>query len=233
MSLLPPHTTPHSTRLTHAEAHTSLLTFLRTAHNHPAYRPDSSLSERGPTSSSGAEGHQKLNLLHKLLAGIEGKRIGGRDILDLLKNPDEEEGGGKRKRGDDEMSSKKRKRNADGNENGSGEGESGAQTPASQGWQDKDAFEKTQTTEDVDVMNEERNPTANVEQPVTQEDEVEMMEVVVEGERVDSSKINAEGEVEETTSPSKISKEERNRRKKEKKAEERRKKEAAKRDKNK
>jgi hypothetical protein len=179
----------------------------------------------------------KLSLLHKLLAGIEGKRIGGGDIFDLLAGDPSEEGSGKRKRSEDEQpSSRKRKRNADNAENASveGEAESGAQTPISQGWQDKDTFEQTQTTEDVDLNNEDRNPTANVEQPVTVEDEVEMMEVVVEGKgRVDSSKVNADGEIEETTSPNKISKEERNRRKREKKAEERRKKEAANKNKNK
>lgn len=78
MASLPPSHTHSTTRLTHAQAHTFLSTFLDRADNDAAYRPDSTLSERGPQAlSSGSTPNLTLAHLKRILQGMEGKRIGG------------------------------------------------------------------------------------------------------------------------------------------------------------
>ena len=83
-----PTSVQHSTtRLTHREAHTFLTTFLSRAENDAAYRPDSTLSERGPLALSSAS-TPNLTLAHlkRIVLGIEGRRVGGG-----VKNAGEEE----------------------------------------------------------------------------------------------------------------------------------------------
>ncbi|KAJ9606156.1 hypothetical protein H2200_009117 [Cladophialophora chaetospira] len=75
---LPPHIQHSTTRLTHLEAHTLLSTFLERAENDAAYRPDSTLTERGPQAlSSGSTPNLTLSHLQRILKGVEGKRVGG------------------------------------------------------------------------------------------------------------------------------------------------------------
>ncbi|KIW94487.1 uncharacterized protein Z519_04463 [Cladophialophora bantiana CBS 173.52] len=67
-----------TTRLTHSEAHSFLSAFLDRAENDAAYRPDSTLTERGPQAlSSGSTPNLTLSHLKRILSGMEGKRIGG------------------------------------------------------------------------------------------------------------------------------------------------------------
>lgn len=59
--------------------------FLQKAEHDPAYRPDSTLSERGPQSSSaGSTPNLTLHNLNKILQGIEGKRVGGVESTNTL-----------------------------------------------------------------------------------------------------------------------------------------------------
>lgn len=75
---LPPVIHHSSTPLSHASAHTMLSSFLSLAELDPSLRPDSVLSERGPTSSSSAA-DPNLTLAHlgRIKLGMEGKRVGG------------------------------------------------------------------------------------------------------------------------------------------------------------
>ncbi|KIW82880.1 hypothetical protein Z517_02123 [Fonsecaea pedrosoi CBS 271.37] len=67
-----------TTRLTHYHAHSFLSEFLDRAENDAAYRPDSTLTERGPQAlSSGSTPNLTLSHLKRILSGMEGKRIGG------------------------------------------------------------------------------------------------------------------------------------------------------------
>ena len=67
-----------TTRLTHKEAHTFLSDFLERAENDAAYRPDSTLTERGPQAlSSGSTASLTLSHLKRILQGMEGKKVGG------------------------------------------------------------------------------------------------------------------------------------------------------------
>ncbi|KIW26418.1 uncharacterized protein PV07_09514 [Cladophialophora immunda] len=67
-----------TTRLTHSQAHSFLSAFLDRAENDAAYRPDSTLTERGPQAlSSGSTPNLTLSHLKRILSGMEGKRIGG------------------------------------------------------------------------------------------------------------------------------------------------------------
>ncbi|EXJ65455.1 hypothetical protein A1O7_01796 [Cladophialophora yegresii CBS 114405] len=75
---LPPHLHHSTTRLTHRQAHTMLASFLDRAENDAAYRPDSTLTERGPQAlSSSSTPNLTLTHLKRILKGIEGERVGG------------------------------------------------------------------------------------------------------------------------------------------------------------
>ena len=75
---LPPSVVHSTSRLTHLQAHTLLSRFLETAENDAAYRPDSTLTERGPQAlSSSSSPNLTLAHLKRILLGIEGKRVGG------------------------------------------------------------------------------------------------------------------------------------------------------------
>ncbi|ETI26922.1 hypothetical protein G647_10021 [Cladophialophora carrionii CBS 160.54] len=84
---LPPYVHHSTTRLTHRQAHTMLASFLDRAENDAAYRPDSTLTERGPQAlSSSSTPNLTLSHLKRILKGIEGERVGG----GLLKALDED-----------------------------------------------------------------------------------------------------------------------------------------------
>lgn len=73
---LPTHHLHSSTRLTHREAHTFLSSFLERADIDAAYRPDSTLTERGPQAvSTGSSPNLTLHHLKRILLGMEGKRV--------------------------------------------------------------------------------------------------------------------------------------------------------------
>lgn len=74
-----PQTVLHSsTRLTHAQAHELLSSFLAEAENNPALRPDSQITPHAIQSqTSGSNGNITLTHLDRILQGIAGKRVGG------------------------------------------------------------------------------------------------------------------------------------------------------------
>lgn len=75
---LPTHRLHNSERLTHSQAHSFLSSFLERADVDAGYRPDSTLSERGPQAlSTGATPNLTLSYLKRILKGMEGRRIGG------------------------------------------------------------------------------------------------------------------------------------------------------------
>src|SRR5271154_430544 len=78
---LPP-TILHSTNpITHAEAHSLLSAFLERANNDAAYRPDSTLTEHGPQSTSTAtKSDLTLHHLNRIKLGLEGKALGVEDL---------------------------------------------------------------------------------------------------------------------------------------------------------
>ncbi|KEF63155.1 uncharacterized protein A1O9_01131 [Exophiala aquamarina CBS 119918] len=92
---LPPTVTHSTTRLTHREAHTFLSSFLSRAEIDAAYRPDSTLTGRGPQAlSAGSSPNLTLHHLKRILLGIEGKRV-GKQVLEQ-----EQEGEGTFEEGD-------------------------------------------------------------------------------------------------------------------------------------
>jgi hypothetical protein len=89
LSPLPTHQIHSTERLTHREAHTFLSTFLDHADTEAAYRPDSTLTERGPQAvSTGSSPNLTLHHLKRILLGLEGKRLRG----DLVREEGEAEG---------------------------------------------------------------------------------------------------------------------------------------------
>ena len=223
-----------------------LSNFLVLAENNAAYRPDSTLSERGPvSSSSGASTNLTLHHLNRILQGIEGKRVGGAYAFEGVFEGNEEDGSARRKRRrvddaeavDDEeetdavfeqQQQRKRRRSsmnvrADAT-NGPfiipEQSEAEPETPIS-GWQDKEQFETTRKDDEVDAMNEDRVPGAGLQQPANEKEAEEMVGVEVEGMR---EKVDPRPETESTQdSPVKgLDKDERRRRKKERRKEEKR-----------
>jgi hypothetical protein len=133
----PPHITHSTHRLTHAEAHAFLTTFLQTSTTDPSYRPDATLSSRGPISSSAGPsaplplspsdspeaslGESNLTLanLRRIALGLSGVRVGGARFTSTSTS----------------QANKKRKRNGN-DDQGEGEGE---------GWEDKETYEQAQS----------------------------------------------------------------------------------------
>ena len=82
---LPPTIHHSSTPLKHGQAHAFLSSFLSLAELDPSLRPDSVLTERGPTSSSRiANPNLTLSHLGRIKLGMEGKRVGGGDLDGFL-----------------------------------------------------------------------------------------------------------------------------------------------------
>jgi hypothetical protein len=171
-------------------AHAILSTFLRLANLDPAYRPDSTLTERGPESSS-SSGNPNLTLHHlsRIKLGLEGTNLGADDLdarffgkgSDATENENYERK--KRKWHDrdadlvpimtgiptvvstaeEDVDAVLTAQDTDTQEALEGEG-----------WQDRQDFELAQDDEDVDMNNAQRDPTAA--------DTEEMAENIMEGE---------------------------------------------------
>jgi len=196
-------TTHTNTRLTHAQAHTFLSTFLDRADIDAAYRPDSTLTERGPQSvSTGATPNLTLHHLKRILRGIEGKRVGGDELrqqLQLqLQQPEAGEEAGINGHGvsvgfGDEApaaaSGKKHKHRADGALEA---GKEAADIDEDQDeWLEKSTFDLQQTDGDdygeADLAAGERHPGAELLQPAGDEEAEELVGVEIQetGEWVD------------------------------------------------
>ncbi|EXJ96203.1 hypothetical protein A1O1_01329 [Capronia coronata CBS 617.96] len=207
LSPLPTHHLHSSTRLSHREAHTFLSTFLERADTDAAYRPDSTLTERGPQAvSTTASSNLTLHHLKRILLGMEGKRVGGDlagsgvaegDVVtdDNTATPATATTTNARtKRGlendaeSQHQNSKKSKRklyNDDDSAAAAAANDSDGPAVAAgldgEGWQDKDAFALAQTEEDLEATADDRHPGADLDQPADEAEEVEMMRVQVEG----------------------------------------------------
>lgn len=166
---LPPAITHSSTPLTHSEAYDFLSTFLTIADLDPSLRPDSVLTERGPTSSS-STANPNLTLTHlgRIKLGMEGKRSAGSgtDLDGFLRV------GGKRKRADDRP--KTANGAAEGKrkathalqdvvviQDGHDEGDLAITATEYEGGQDREDYDLAQQDEEVDVGNSRRNNNNN------------------------------------------------------------------------
>ncbi len=241
---LPPYVHHTTERLTHHQAHTMLSNFLALTEINAAYRPDSTLSERGPiSSSSGASTNLTLHHLNRILQGMEGKRVGGSDDLGKFFDADANEAGNKRRkrqRVDETLvdedgnttpqQQRERRRVSSMNVQASPregafiipeQSEAEPETPGG-GWQDKEDFETAQKDDQVDAMNDDRRPGASLKQPRNEQEAEEMVGVEIEetGEMVDPRPEHEEL----PSSPVKVlDKKERKRRKRERWEEEKRK----------
>jgi hypothetical protein len=183
---LPPTIHHSSTPLSHRAAHTILSSFLALAELDPSLRPDSVLSERGPTSSSNAA-NPSLALAHlgRIKLGIEGKR--SQTTTGAATSYDETEGmefwgsegasGGvkwKRKFGDGDEAVRKGKKARDDmtrdvqtvedvHEAGEPALVSIATAHDEDEWQDRENYDLAQDNDEVDVGNTWRNAGARVE----------------------------------------------------------------------
>jgi hypothetical protein len=207
----PPHIQHTTTRLTHRQAHTLLSAFLERTEIDAAYRPDSTLTERGPQalSSSGSQ-NLTLNHLKRVLQGIEGKKVGG-----VVKPLTEEDGTEPQLNLEDQASSASGKRGKRGLEV-EGDQETSrskrqkqefqaddAATPTTDDWQDPTVHAQVDEdndnvingdNEEIENLDEEenafeadRNPSATLKQPHNRKEEKELVSVTLEetGETVD------------------------------------------------
>ena len=223
--------------------------FLSLAEINAAYRPDSTLSDRGPVSSSSSTStNLTLHHLNRILQGIEGKRVGGSGDLEKILDADQNEDGNgrrKRRRVDDpvddgilletpQQQQSRRRRSSMNVQASPREGayiipeqsEAEPETPGG-GWQDKEDFETAQKDDQVDAMNDDRRPGASLQQPRNEREAEQMVGVEIEGT---GEVVDPRPDDEETqSSPVKtLDKEERKRRKKERRKEEKRKEAASK-----
>lgn len=199
---LPPTVTHSSTRLTHAQAHAKLSQFLQRAENDAAYRPDSTLTERGPQSaSSGSNPNLTLHHLKRILQGIEGKKIGGEDVGRFFGDGARAAGlnsGLPFKRKADEngegeagiQSSTKRKMVGDAHPEHGDDGMGVAVEGEADGWQSKDDYDLAQREGNEDLLNDDKQPGMNLDQPANEEEAIDRVNVGIEGtgEKVDPRK---------------------------------------------
>jgi hypothetical protein len=170
---LPP-TIHHSSKpVTHSSAYAILSSFLSVAELDPSLRPDSVLSERGPTSSSSAA-NPNLTLAHlgRIAKGMRGERVGGGadDDLDDAGFGGNLWGARKRKRTEQQPETpRKGKKGLEAAmqdvgivEDGPDAGEFAlVSTSPAQGedeWQDRENYDLAQDDDEVDVGNARRNP---------------------------------------------------------------------------
>ncbi|KAG9783895.1 hypothetical protein KCU88_g2902, partial [Aureobasidium melanogenum] len=196
---LPTHRIHSTTRLTHQEAHTFLSSFLERADIDAAYRPDSTLTERGPQAvSTGSSPNLTLHHLKRILVGIEGKRIGGAILTEGGDDNNQEtttsSKGTKREHQEEESADKKQSKRkiynaADDDATNVIADDSNGPAIAVQpddgdvesGWQDKDTFALAQTEENLEATAEDRHPGADLEQPANEAEEEELTHVEVGG----------------------------------------------------
>lgn len=217
---LPPTITHTTTRLTHLEAHSFLSTFLSCAEVDAAYRPDSTLAERGPQAlSTGSSPNLTLHHLKRILLGIEGKRV-GKAVFEQEGEQQAEGDEGydgfearttKRARGDDEQGGRRSKpynssavdvdvdaEDSDGpalvahphghpNNSSSPNLRTNTGNDEDDDWQEKGTYDLAQSTDGLELTNEDRHPGADLEQPVDEAEEQDLVAVEDErtGERVD------------------------------------------------
>lgn len=211
---LPPTITHTTTRLTHREAHDFLDTFLSRAEIDAAYRPDSTLAERGPQAlSTGSSPNLTLHHLKRILLGIEGKRV-GKQVLEQEGEGafDERELGlrnSKRARGYDGYDDEGEEQDTNGGKRRSkpyttgldieidaedGDGPALVAHPNisssphlhanhenNDDWQEKETYDLAQSSEGLELTNEDRHPGADLAQPGNEEEEQDF--VAIEDER--------------------------------------------------
>jgi hypothetical protein len=178
---LPPHVHHSTSPISPLSGLNALTTFLDSANNTPAYRPDSTLTERGPISSSTS--NLTLHHLNRIKLGLEGTRIGAAEIKaeDASLAPLEEAESRKRKR---ELPKTPRVERIVGQDFmplvrvTSENDEPAVKTTEDTGgeWEDKDNYELAQDDEQVD-MNTQRDPADGIEQPANSQEAADVMEV--------------------------------------------------------
>ena len=170
---LPPTIHHSSEPVTHSSAYAILSSFLSVAELDPSLRPDSVLSERGPTSTS-SPANPNLTLAHlgRIAKGMRGERVGGGADDDLN---DVGLGGnlwGARKRKRTEQPAETLREGKKGLEaatqdveiveDGLDAGEpvlvSTSSAQDEDGWQDRENYDLAQDDDEVDVGNAQRNP---------------------------------------------------------------------------
>ncbi|EHY52150.1 hypothetical protein ABEF92_003114 [Exophiala dermatitidis] len=188
---LPTHRIHSTTRLTHQEAHTFLSSFLERADIDAAYRPDSTLTERGPQAvSTGSGPNLTLHHLKRILVGIEGKRIGGAILTEGGDDNNQETTtsgkGTKREHQEEEESADKKQSKrkiynaADDDATNVIADDSDGPAIAVQpddgeaGWQDKNTFALAQTEDNLEATADDRHPGADLEQPTNEAEEEEL-----------------------------------------------------------
>lgn len=183
---LPTYITHSTTRLTHRSAHTFLSTFLEQAEFNAAYRPDSTLSERGPQSTStGANPNLTLKHLKRILQGIEGKRVGGGDDLGYFLGTDPRQQSSvsrkRRREAGEDTPKKKRARELIEDSNVEDSGPEIVVAEESEGWQDKEDYELAQDDVVEDIAADEAHPGMGLEQPQNSLEEQKLVEIEIEG----------------------------------------------------
>jgi hypothetical protein len=180
---LPPTIHHSSEPVTHLSAYAILSSFLSVAELDPSLRPDSVLSERGPTSSSSAA-NPNLTLAHlgRIAKGMRGERVGGGadDDLNDVGLEGNLWGARKRKRTEQQPETPREGKGGLGAatqdveivEDGPDAGEpalvSTSLAQDEDGWQDRENYDLAQDDDEVDVGNAQRNlgVGTGVEEPI-------------------------------------------------------------------
>lgn len=177
---LPPYVLHATVPLSPLAALTALTAFLDSANNTPAYRPDSTLTERGPISSSTS--NLTLHHLSRLKLGLEGTRIGAAEIEAedaSLALPEEPKQKGKR---DEPYPETPRRVVVQGTiplvRVATEDDELVVETMEGVGgeWEAKDEYELAQDDEEF-YMNTQRDPAGELEQPTDPQEMADEMEV--------------------------------------------------------
>jgi hypothetical protein len=230
---LPPTIHHSSEPLTHSSAYAILSSFLSIAELDPSLRPDSVLSERGPTSSSSAA-NPNLTLAHlgRIAKGMRGERVGGGAGDDLDVGLDSNLWGvRKRKRTDRQPETpRKGKKDLEGAtpdvkivEDGPDAGEpalvSTSPVQNEDEWQDRENYDLAQDDDDgVDAGNAQRNPGlgAGTEDAIEVEERGdEVMDAMVANPRTMGGRREEEERGQKAVRENKLDKAERKRLKKE------------------
>jgi|ERR1700722_2183224 hypothetical protein len=230
-----PPTIHHSSEpVTHSSAYAILSSFLSVAELDPSLRPDSVLSERGPTSSSSAA-NPNLTLAHlgRIAKGMRGERVGGgADDGDL--NDVGLEGnlwGARKRRRTEQQPETPREgkkgleaatQNVEIVEDGPDAGEpalvSTSLAQDEDGWQDRENYDLAQDDDEVDVGNAQRNPGVGIgveEEVGTEEPEGEVVDARFAHPRTTGKEREEEERGQKVVHENKVDKAERKRLKKE------------------
>ncbi len=210
---LPPSHVHSTSRLTHAQAHIFLSSFLAQTEIDASYRPDSTLTERGPQAvSTGSNPNLTLHHLKRILQGIEGKRIISNLNLEA-ELPSSTSAAGDL---DQPTSTRPSKRPYDGGPDnatsrknakasrqvyevidpqaGPADDSDGPAIAAATAaadlddWQDKETYALAQTEGNLDLTAEDRHPGADLDQPANEAEEQDLVNIEIEGEERTSKK---------------------------------------------